>query len=128
MNTDDEALTPRGGGSTPLPFAVENLSTGPAAHGYGNTGDGRDFAFQVRKTILRLEIYRTERKESVPSPHDVAALAELPVADVDLDDARSITALVRDAAAEARRNERSSDQPTTIRALLNKLGLVIDAI
>ena len=109
-------------------FAIEDMTSGPAAHGFG-ASHGRDFAFQVRRRVLRLELYRAGRGGPVPGPEDVAAAVELPVTDVDLDDARSVTALVRDAVTEAERRERSGgEQPTVVRTLLGKLGSVIDGI
>ncbi len=109
-------------------FAVEDVTPGPAAHGFGTAG-GREFAFQVHRGTLRLEIYSPVRPGPVPGPEDVVAAAELPVADVDLDDARSITALVRDAVAEAERAEQGPGRrPAVVRTLLSKLGSVIDGI
>lgn len=127
MSTDDPGDRPRRpGAAAGSAFAVEDLTTGPSAHGFGSTDDGRDFAFQVRRTTLRLEIYRTGRGTPVPQPDDAVAAAELPVTDVDLDDPRSVTALVRDAAAEAQRAERSADHSKPVRALLGKIGSVFD--
>jgi len=117
---DDAAASPA--------FTIEDMTSGPAAHGFGSSG-GRDFAFQVRRRVLRLELYRAGRGGTVPGPEDVAAAVELPVTDVDLDDARSVTALVRDAVTEAERRESSGgEQPTVVRTLLGKLGSVIDGI
>jgi len=127
MNTDDTGDRPqRRGAAAGFAFAVEDLTTGPDAHGFGTTDDGRDFAFQVRRAALRLEIYRSGHDTPVPRPDDAVAVAELPVTDVDLDDPRSVTALVRDAVSEARRAERSADHTKPVRALLGKIGSVFD--
>ncbi|QDQ97402.1 hypothetical protein [Tomitella fengzijianii] len=130
MSTGDPAAghPPDDDAAADSSFVIEDISSGPSAHGFGSYG-GRDFAFQVRRTVLRLELYRAGRKAPVPGPEDVAAVAELPVTDVDLDDARSVTALVRDALAEAERTEYTAGQhPTVVRTLLGKLGSVIDGI
>jgi hypothetical protein len=112
-------------------FVVEDVTEGPFAHGYGVTGDGRSFAFRTLRSILTLEIYRPDLDTAVPAPEDVVAVAVARVTDIDLDDARSVIALVRDLipaaepvpgapAAEAERGT------TTVRALLSRIGSVID--
>lgn len=127
MSTDETGDAPHDGGAAAhSPFTVEDLTTGPGAHGFGTTDDGRDFAFRIRGAALRLEIYRSGHDAPVPQPDDAAAVAELPVTDVDLDDPRSVTALAHDAAAEAVRLEHAADRPHTVRALLGRIGSVFD--
>ena len=127
MSLDEDATSDDG----PEPvdrFAIEDLTCGPQAHGFGRTDDGRSFAFQIKRSILRLEVYRGGLLDPVPGPEDVASVAELSSKDVDLDDERSVTALVRDAAAEAVKYQRRPEQSTTIHAFLTRLGSVIDGI
>ena len=111
-------------------FEIEDVSVGAHAHGFGRSA-GKTFAFRVRKSILYVEVYRDYCERSVPSPDDVIATAERSVRDIDLTDVRSISAVVRDAVASA---EADSSQPwgsegvTTLRAVLDRLGAIIDSV
>lgn len=82
-------------------FVVEDLITGWFASGFGRLGDGRSFSFYVHRGVLEVEIYRPRRAIPVPLPEDVIATASRGLADVDVDDARSLCAAVRDAVAAA---------------------------
>lgn len=84
-------------------FLIEELSTGLFASGFGWLGDGRAFAFRVHRGQLDLEIYRLRLAGPVPLPEDVVAAVRRPVCGVDLDDERSLSAVVRDAIAAATR-------------------------
>lgn len=128
MTLDDDDTASRGSEPAASGFAIEDLTCGAQAHGFGRTDDGRGFAFQVKRAGLRLEIYRAGLLDEVPGPEDVVSVAELSVQDVDLDDERSLSALVRDAADEAVKIERRPEQSTTIHAFLTRLGAVIDGI
>jgi hypothetical protein len=61
-------------------FAIEDITTGLHASGFGQVGDGRPFSFHVEKQVLVVEIYRPR---------------------IDLTDERSVAAAVRDAVADA---------------------------
>ena len=128
MSTDEYASEDDGATPAHDQFAVEDLTCGPQAHGFGSTGDGRTFAFQVKRAGLRLEVYRAGLRSAVPGPEDVASVSELSVKDVDLEDERSVVALVRDALDEALKNERRPEQTTTIHAFLTRIGSIIDGI
>ena len=106
-------------------FSVDEVTTGPFAHGFGRTGDGRTFAFRTVRAILVLEIYRADSDGDVPAPEDVEAWAQTQVTDIDLDDARSVVALVRDLVPRADAVARGRNVPT-VRALLARLGSVIE--
>ncbi|MFI5780749.1 hypothetical protein [Nocardia sp. NPDC051570] len=106
-------------------FILEDITVGPFAHGFGATEDGRSFAFRTVRSTLTLEIYRPDLADAVPGPEDVVALAEARVTDIDLDDERSITALVRDLIPTAA--ALPAHGPTTVRALLGRLGAVLEA-
>lgn len=82
-------------------FVVEDLITGLFASGFGRLGDGRSFSFHVHRGRLVVEIYRPRRGKPVPIPEDIIATATRGLADVDVDDARSVSAAVRDAIAAA---------------------------
>lgn len=82
-------------------FVVEDITTGMFASGFGRLGDGRGFSFHVHRGVLAVELYRLRRAAPVPSPEDVVARASRALADVDVDDARSLAAAVRDAVAGA---------------------------
>ncbi|MBB5916505.1 hypothetical protein BJY24_005417 [Nocardia transvalensis] len=111
----------------PSGFVVEDITVGPFAHGFGATGDGRSFAFRTVGATLTLEIYRADLDTAVPGPEDVVALAEARVTDIDPGDERSVTALVRDLIAAAAPVPAAADRDaTTVRALLGRLGAVID--
>lgn len=77
-------------------FVVEELITGHSASGFGRLGDGRSFAFHVHRGQLEVEVYRSGRTEPVPLPADVVATATRGLGDVDVEDARSLCAAVRD--------------------------------
>ncbi len=115
----------------PSGFVLEDLTVGSFAHGFGTTDDGRPFAFRTVRSLLTLEIYRHDLQTDVPGPEDVVAVARTPVTDIDLDDARSVEALVCDLVpvAESIGNGRDDvpRESTTVRAqLLRRLGSVID--
>jgi hypothetical protein len=82
-------------------FVVEDIITGLFASGFGRLGDGRSFSFHVHRGQLVVEIYRPRRAMPVPLPEDVVAAATRGLAGVDVDDARSLSAAVRDAVAGA---------------------------
>ncbi|MBY8861247.1 hypothetical protein K7711_32555 [Nocardia sp. CA2R105] len=113
----------------PCGFSVEDITVGAFAHGFGTTADGRSFAFRTVRGTLTLEIYRTDTPTQVPGPEDVTAVARARVTDIDLDDERSVIALVHDliptavpVIPDARR------EPATVRALLLRLSAVIDSM
>ncbi len=110
-------------------FAVDDVTVGRYAHGFGVTGDGRTFAFRTVRSMLELEIYREDLDTDVPDAADVVAVAQATVADIDLDDERSVVALVRDLIPQA--TPVAAAQPretTTVRAFLGRLSAVIDGI
>ncbi|PXX71080.1 hypothetical protein DFR70_101501 [Nocardia tenerifensis] len=110
-------------------FAIDDLTVGPFAHGFGTTGDGRPYAFRTVRSSLRLEIYRADLTTDVPGPEDVVAVAEARVTDIDLDDERSVVALVRDMIPDAVPVEAAPDREmTTVRALLGRISSVIDGM
>ncbi|WP_067686994.1 hypothetical protein [Nocardia jejuensis] len=110
-------------------FTIEDVTVGRYAHGFGVTGDGRTFAFRTNRSTLTLEIYRPDLDADVPAAEDVVALAETPVTDVDLDDERSVVALVRDLLPHAVPVPAAQPrEATTVRALLGRLGAVIDGM
>ncbi len=82
-------------------FAVEDLSTGIFASGYGQVGDGRSFSFHVEHGSLVVEVYRPRVAGPVPQAEDVVARAVRSLVDIDLTDERSLTAAVRDSVAYA---------------------------
>lgn len=82
-------------------FAIEDITTGVHASGFGRVGDGRSFSFHIEKQMLAVEIYRPRISGPVPQAEDVVAVASRRLVDVDLTDARSVTAAVRDAVAAA---------------------------
>lgn len=108
-------------------FAVEDVTVGVYAHGFGVTGDGRSFAFRTVRSTLTLEIYRPDLEAEVPAAEDVVALAVARVTDVDLDDERSVIALVRDLIPQAAPVPAPA-QGVTVRALLGRLGAVLDGM
>lgn len=111
----------------PSGFSLDDLTVGPFAHGFGATGDGRSFAFRTLRSTLTLEIYRAGVDAEVPGPEDVVARAHARVTDIDLDDARSVRALVCDLIPFATPVPVAA-ATTTVRALLLRLGAVIDAL
>lgn len=109
-------------------FSADEVTTGPFAHGFGHTGDGRTFAFRTVRATLRLEVYRPDLDpEDVPGAEDVVAIAETHVTDTDLDDVRSVVALVRDLLPAAEPPPRGRNVPT-VRALLARIGSVIEGM
>jgi hypothetical protein len=82
-------------------FAVEDISTGIFASGYGQVGDGRSFSFHIEHRSLVVEVYRPRLSGPVPQAEDVVAKAVRSLVDIDLTDERSLTAAVRDAVARA---------------------------
>jgi hypothetical protein len=82
-------------------FAVEDMSTGILASGYGQVGDGRSFSFHIEHRSLIVEIYRPRLSGLVPQADEVVARAARSLVDIDLTDERSLTAAVRDCVARA---------------------------
>ncbi|MDP9167018.1 MAG: hypothetical protein M3O32_13295 [Actinomycetota bacterium] len=89
-------------------FAIEVISTGLHASGFGRVGDGRTFAFHVDRRTLNVEIYRPRLAGPVPQAEDVVAAASRSLAYVDVADERSLRAAVRDAVNDAHRVPRSA--------------------
>ena len=82
-------------------FAIEDITTGLHASGFGQVGDGRIFSFHTEKQMLVVEIYRPRISGPVPQAEDVVAVASRKLTDIDLTDERSVAAAVRDAVAAA---------------------------
>jgi hypothetical protein len=82
-------------------FAIEDITTGVHASGFGQVGDGRSFSFHIEKQTLVVEVYRPRVTGPVPHAEDVVAVASRKLTDIDLTDERSVTAAVRDAVAAA---------------------------
>jgi hypothetical protein len=82
-------------------FAIEDMSTGVYASGFGQVGDGRSFSFHVERQTLFVEVYRPRLAGPVPQAADVVAASTRSLAHVDLADERSLAAAVRDAVADA---------------------------
>ena len=82
-------------------FAIEDITTGLHASGFGQVGDGRSFSFHIEKQVLVVEIYRPRLSGPVPQAEDVVAVATRRLTDIDLIDERSVSAAVRDAVAAA---------------------------
>jgi hypothetical protein len=82
-------------------FAIEDITTGVHASGFGQVGDGRTFSFHIEKHMLVIEVYRPRVSGPVPQAEDVVALANRKLTDIDLTDERSVAAAVRDAVADA---------------------------
>ncbi|HYO05033.1 MAG TPA: hypothetical protein VET27_25495 [Mycobacterium sp.] len=89
-------------------FAIDDLSTGVHASGFGRVGDGRSFSFHVDKQTLFVEVYRPRLTGPVPQAEDVVAAASRSLAHVDVADERSLAAAVRDAVADAQPVPRSA--------------------
>jgi hypothetical protein len=89
-------------------FAVELISTGVHASGFGRVGDGRSFSFRVDKRTLFVDVYRPRLAGPVPQAEDIVAAASRSLAHVDVADERSLTAAVRDAVADAQPVTRSA--------------------
>lgn len=92
------AVTPQSDGHE---FAIEDISTGVFASGFGHLGDGRSFSFQVHRGQLVVEVYHPRLAGPVPLEEDVVATATRSLSDFDIDDERSLKAAVRDAVADA---------------------------
>lgn len=113
----------------PSGFAIDDITVGLFAHGFGTTADGRPYAFRTVRSTLTLEIYRADLDTDVPGPEDVVAVAEVRVTDVDLDDERSVVALVRDMIPDAVPVESAADRDvTTVRALLGRISSALDGM
>jgi hypothetical protein len=82
-------------------FAIEDISTGVHASGFGRAGDGRSFSFHIERHLLVVEVYRPRLTGPVPQAEDVVALATRKLTDFDVTDERSLSAAVRDAVAAA---------------------------
>ena len=82
-------------------FAIEDITTGLHASGFGQVGDGRSFSFHTEKQMLVVEIYRPRISGPVPQAEDIVAAASRKLTDIDLTDERSVAAAVRDAVAAA---------------------------
>jgi len=82
-------------------FAIEDITTGVHASGFGQVGDGRSFSFHIEKQMLLVEVYRPRVTGPVPQAEDVVAVASRKLTDIDLTDERSVAAAVRDAVAAA---------------------------
>jgi hypothetical protein len=82
-------------------FAIEDITTGVHASGFGQVGDGRTFSFHIEKQMLVIEVYRPRISGPVPQAEDVVAVASRKLTDLDLTDERSVSAAVRDAVAAA---------------------------
>jgi len=82
-------------------FALEDITTGVHASGFGQVGDGRSFSFHIEKQMLVIEIYRPRISGPVPQAEDVVAAASRKLTDIDLTDERSVAAAVRDTVAIA---------------------------
>jgi hypothetical protein len=82
-------------------FAIEDITTGVHASGFGQVGDGRSFSFHIEKQMLVVEVYRPRVAGPVPQEEDVVAVASRKLTDIDLTDERSVSAAVRDAVADA---------------------------
>ncbi|MGH3554376.1 MAG: hypothetical protein ACRDT5_17675, partial [Mycobacterium sp.] len=75
-------------------FAIEDMSAGIFASGYGQVGDGRTFSFHTEHRSLVVEVYRPRLTGLVPQAEDVVATATRSLVDIDLTDERSLTAAV----------------------------------
>jgi hypothetical protein len=82
-------------------FAVEDMSTGIFASGYGQAGDGRSFSFHIEHLSLIVEVYRPRLAGPVPQADEVVARAARSLVEIDLGDERSLTAAIRDMVARA---------------------------
>ncbi|GAS96089.1 hypothetical protein RMCC_3055 [Mycolicibacterium canariasense] len=90
-------------------FAIEDISTGVHASGFGMLAGGRSFSFHVQeRQSLVVEVYRPRLSGLVPLEEDIVAVATHSLTDVDLSDERSLAAAVRDAVATAEPVERNA--------------------
>jgi hypothetical protein len=92
-------------------FVVEDVNTGIYANGFGQTGDGRSFAFRTERHQLVVEVYRPRLTGPVPDADDVVAVATRRLTDIDVTDERSLVAAVRDAVANAQPVSRAGSRP-----------------
>ncbi|MGK8523788.1 hypothetical protein ACRS6B_20605 [Nocardia asteroides] len=107
----------------------DDITVGAYAHGFGTTADGHPFAFRTVRATLTLEIYRRDLPAIVPGPEDVLAVAEATVTDIDLDDERSVLALVRDMIPDAAPvDTATAREVTTVRALLGRISSAIEGM
>ena len=90
-------------------FAIEDISTGVHASGFGQVGDGRSFSFHVERQMLVVEVYRPRLSGPVPQAEDVVAVATHKLTDIDVTDERSLSAAVRDAVADAQPIARNAE-------------------
>ena len=56
-------------------FAVEDITTGVHASGFGQLGDGRSFSFHIERQALVVEIYHPRLRGPVPQAEDIVATA-----------------------------------------------------
>ena len=83
-------------------FAIEDISTGLYASGFGQVGDGRSFSFHIEdRRTLAVEVYRPRLTGLVPHEEDIVAIASRSLEHLDVQDVRSLAAAVRDAVADA---------------------------
>ncbi|RAV16179.1 hypothetical protein DQP55_04790 [Mycolicibacterium sp. GF69] len=82
-------------------FAIEDMTTGVHASGFGQVGDGRSFSFHVERQTLVVEVYRPRLAGPVPLEEDVVAVSSRKLTDIDVTDRRSVGAAVRDLVAAA---------------------------
>jgi hypothetical protein len=82
-------------------FAIEDITTGVHASGFGQVGDGRSFSFHIEQKMLVVEVYHPRLTGPVPQAEDVVAVATRKLTHIDLTDERSVAAAVRDAVADA---------------------------
>ena len=82
-------------------FAIEDMSSGIFANGYGQVGDGSSFSFHTEHGSLVVEIYSPRLRGPVPDAEDFIAPAVRSLVDLDLTDERSLAAAVRDLVAIA---------------------------
>lgn len=82
-------------------FAIEDMTAGIFASGYGQVGDGRSFSFHIEHFSLVVELYRPRLAGPVPQAEDVVARTVRGLVDIDLTDERSLGAAVRDSVAGA---------------------------
>jgi hypothetical protein len=81
-------------------------------------------------------VYRADVETEVPDPDDIVASARRSVREIDLTDERSIVAVVRDAvshpdflaAGSPDSRMASTEDGITVRAVLSRLGAVIDGL
>nr|WP_197380439.1 hypothetical protein [Mycolicibacterium mengxianglii] len=83
-------------------FFFEDITPGIHASGFGEVGDGRSFSFRVERQVMIIEVYRPRLSGPVPVAEDVVATASRGLVDIDVTDARSIAAAVRDAVFAAK--------------------------